>query len=145
VKKLFAIISLTSLFCLMFTSAVFAKRLLPRFRTTSKGATTISTKGVTTSVKFRSDRLAIIVNFSNLAVASSVSYTLSYNSRGTTQGAAGTLNPSSAPDPTTRELLFGTCSHGVCRYDSGITNARFVVTTLTTSGKRVIKSFRLKV
>lgn len=129
-----------------FSSAVSAKKLLPRFRTATKGTTAVSSsKGVATSVKFRGDRLAIIVNFSNLSVASSVSYTLSYNSRGTTQGAAGTLNPSTSTDPTSRELLFGTCSHGVCRYDSGITNARFVVTTTTASGKRVIKSFRLKV
>jgi hypothetical protein len=144
-KKLFVVISLAAIFILVFSSVAFAKRLLPRFRTTAKGTAVSSSKGITTSVKFRSDRLAILVNFSNLSVASSVSYTLSYNSRGTTQGAAGTLNPSTSTDPTTRELLFGTCSHGVCRYDSGITNARFVVTTTTTSGKRVIKSFRLKV
>jgi hypothetical protein len=145
-KKLVITILFTSLLGLIFASDISAKKVLPRFRATGKTTNVTSSRGgITTSVKFRADRRAIIVNFSNLGVANSVSYTLSYNSRGTTQGAAGTLDPSISPDPTTRELLFGTCSHGVCRYDSGITNARFVVTTMTTGGKRVIKSFRLKV
>lgn len=127
----------------IFTSAVLAKRLLPQARPRSAGAA--PTRGISTSVKFRGDRLAIVVTFSNLTVASSVSYILSYNTRGTTQGASGTLNPETSPDPTVRELLFGTCSHGVCRYDYGITNARFVVTTVRRDGKKIVKSFRLKV
>ncbi len=125
------------------TSVAVAKRLLPRAKPATSGAA--PTRGVSTSVKFRGDRLAIVVTFSNLSVASSVSYILSYNTRGTTQGASGTLNPETSGDPATRELLFGTCSHGVCRYDYGITNARFVVTTVRRDGKKIIKSFRLKV
>lgn len=123
-----------------------AKRLLPSAAkpatTKSVGATT--SKGVNTSVKFRGDRRAVIVSFSNLSIASNVSYTLSYQTRGTTQGATGTINSASG-DGASRELLFGTCSHGVCRYDSGITNAKFTVTTMLKTGKKVIKSFRLKV
>lgn len=126
-----------------FTSVALAKRLLPRAKPATSGMA--PTRGVSTSVKFRGDRLAIVVTFSNLSLASSVSYILSYNTRGTTQGASGTLNTETSPDPTTRELLFGTCSHGVCRYDYGITNARFVVTTIKKDGKKIVKSFRLKV
>jgi len=99
---------------------------------------------VSVSVKFRGDRRALIINFSNLGIASSASYNLSYNTRGTTQGAGGTI-ASGAAEPVVRELLFGTCSAGVCRYDTGITNARFTVTTVLKNGLKVIKPFRLKI
>ncbi|MBI4153408.1 hypothetical protein HY503_00195 [Candidatus Woesebacteria bacterium] len=121
-----------------------AKRILPRAKPASGTKVATPTRGVATGVKFRGDRRAIIVTFSNLSIATKVDYVLSYNTRGTTQGASGSLT-SSAGSSVTRELLFGTCSHGVCRYDTGITNARFVVTTYLTNGKRVVKSFKLKV
>lgn len=102
-------------------------------------------KGAAVSVKFRGDRKAIIATFSNLDIASSVSYTLSYSAgRGIKEGAGGTISDLGAGS-TTRELLFATCSNGVCRYHTGIKDARFVVTTTRTDGKKVIKSFRLRV
>lgn len=121
-----------------------AKRILPRAKPASGTKVASSTRGVATGVKFRGDRRAIIVTFSNLSIATKVDYVLSYNTRGTTQGASGSLT-SSAGSSVIRELLFGTCSHGVCRYDTGITNAKFVVTTYLTNGKKVVKSFKLKV
>ena len=131
------------------SSEVHAKRTVPQVQksTTSVSKTTTvksSSKGITTKVKFRSDRRAINVTFTNLSIAASVNYTLSYDAKGIPQGAGGTLQ-NSATDPTTRELLFGTCSHGVCRYDSNIKNAKLVVTSTLSNGKRVIKVFRLKV
>lgn len=125
-----------------------AKRLLPHAGSGAISPTTKSsgaTSGrVKTSVKFRGDRRAATVTFSTLSVAKSVSYTLSYNTRGTTQGASGSI-VSLSTDPTTRELLFGTCSAGVCRYDSGITNAKLVITSILTNGRKVVKTYRLKV
>lgn len=146
-RKIFPISLLFFVFLASLSSEIYAKKLLPRAKPAggSGGTAPSATRGVTTSVKFRGDRLAIVPTFSNLGIASSVSYVLSYNSRGTTQGASGTLNPGTTTDPTVRELLFGTCSHGVCRYDYGITNARFVVTTVLKNGKRVVKSYKLKV
>lgn len=137
------ILFLTGLFL---PTKVHAKRRLPHAAPirTSRGSVARTSRGVTTKVRFRGDRLAIIVDFSNLGIASSLSYNLSYNTRGTTQGAGGEIS-TTAEDPTTRELLFGTCSAGVCRYDSGITNARFVVTTTLKNGVKVVKPYRLKV
>lgn len=124
---------------------VYAKRLLPFMQSAPKvGSVKSTSRGVATSVKFRGDRLAIIATFGNLKIARKVDYFLSYATRGTTQGVSGTLNSSSS-DPTTREMIFGSCSHGVCRFDTGITNARFVVTIYLTNGQKVIKSFKLKV
>lgn len=134
-----------------FTSDVSAKKLLPRAKPTNAvgnqsnaGKNTQSSQGATAKVKFRSDRKAIVATFTNLKVAKNVSYTLTYESRGTTQGAAGSVSATES-EPVVRELIFGTCSHGVCRYDNGITNARLVVTTTLKNGKKVIKSFKLKV
>lgn len=143
-KKISLIFSLVLILGLITVLPVFAKRLLPRFQTTAKTRTQSGTRGITTSVKFRGDRLAIVVTFSNLAIATKVNYFLSYNTRGTTQGASGSIADLSI-DPIARELLFGNCSKGACRYDTGITNAKFVVTTYLPNGKRVIKTFRLKI
>src|SRR3989344_3257483 len=65
--------------------------------------------------------------------------------RGTTQGAGGSIDPSTTGATASRELLFGTCSHGVCRYDTGIANAKLVVTYTLANGKRYSKTLRIKV
>ena len=134
------------LISLFLPSVTHAKRLLPRAvpAKSGGGAAVVSTsRGASAKVRFRGYRLAIIVDFSNLGIARSVSYNLSYATRGTTQGAGGSISPSE--DSTSRELIFGTCSHGVCRYDSGITNAKIVVTTVLKNGRKVVKPFKLKV
>ena len=134
-------------------NSVHAKRRLPRAtkivtKTVSTPTTTTPTpsraKGISSSVRFRSDRNAIIVTMSNLSVAQSVEYSLSYNVNGVTQGVNGSLSNLNE-DPTTRELLFGTCSAGICTYESGIKDARFTITTATKNGVKVIKPYRLKV
>ncbi len=118
---------------------------------TSRGGGTGSTSGyistsgrVTTSARFRSDRKAIIINFAGLSNANSVNYSLTYDSNGIAQGAVGTMM-NIAVSSDSRELLFGTCSHGVCRYHTGITNARLVITSKLKSGITTRKSYKLKV
>lgn len=125
---------------------IHAKRKLPTASTTKSAAVkkpTSGARGITTSVKFRGDRRAIIATFSNLDIASSVSYTLTYTSRGIQEGAGGSLSDLSGIQ--TRELLFATCSAGICRYHTGIKNARLTVTTTLKDGRKVSKVFRLKV
>lgn len=128
-------------------SDVDAKKLLPRVnipKTTSKAATGgSSSQGVLVKVKFRGDRRAIVATFSDLSKASSVTYSLTYDSKGITQGAGGSVSVTEGT--VTREILFGTCSHGTCRYDTGITNAKLSVTTTLKNGKKIVKNFKLKV
>lgn len=130
---------------------VFAKRTLPQVAppkaaTTgaSKAVPSVQTKGVGVSVKLRSDRRAVVATFTNLGVAKSVSYQLTYRTGRVNEGAGGSLS-SLSQDPAVRELLFGTCSKGVCRYHTGITNAKFTVTTTLKNGAKIVKPFRLKV
>lgn len=128
---------------------VFAKRTLPqaaqsKTTTKSNAVPSVRTKGVGVSVKIRSDRRAVVATFSNLGVAKSVSYQLTYKAGKVNEGAGGSLS-SLSQDPAVRELLFGTCSKGVCRYHTGITNTKFTVTTTLKNGVKIVKPFRLKV
>jgi len=147
-KKIVLITATLSAFILLNTANVYAKRLLPHLKksvsaTTNKSAAPVSGR-VTTAVSFRGDRKAININFNNMGVATRIDYTLSYNTRGTTQGVTGTIIPS-GENSISRELLLGTCSRNVCRYDTGITNARATITSTLANGKRVVKRYRLKV
>jgi len=113
--------------------------------TTGGSRSYVSTGGrVVTSARFRGDRRAIIVNFTGLTNAKSVTYSLTYNSNGISQGAMGTMT-NIAGSSDSRELLFGTCSHGVCRYHTGITNARLVITSKLKSGITTRKSYKLNI
>ncbi len=146
IKKTLIFCSAVFIFVTLATPAL-AKKVLPRFRSTGTTKTSVTTTSgkVGVSAKFRGDRRAIIVNFSNLTSARTVSYTLNYSTRGTNQGAGGSIDPGTTGASASRELLFGTCSHGVCRYDTGITNAKLVVTYTLANGKKYSKTFKIKV
>ena len=143
-KKVASLLLILSLFFLASTTQVEAKRLLPFLNTASKPSTTAAaTRGVTVSVKFRGDRQAIVASFSNINTFTSVAYSLSYTTNGIPQGVAGTILPGS--NTAVREIIFGTCSNGICRYDRNITNARFVVITTLKNGTKISKTFILRV
>lgn len=136
IKKFFIIV-LVFIFFLVNQQGIFAKKTLPQ-----RGKAVGGTTGVIISPRLRGDRLALIVNFSGLSKANTVSYTLSYNTNGVPQGVVGSITPTA--DTASRELLFGTCSSGVCRYHSNLTNMKLIVTSNLKSGKRAIKTFRIK-
>ncbi len=145
-RKVFIVAVVLGLFLFLTPNSVSAKKILPRAKPAAAGVKTTKVAaavGPSVSVKFRSDRRAIVASFSNLSQASSVTYMFSYNTRGTTQGAQGSVNTSE--NNTSREIIFGTCSHGVCRYDSSISGSKFVVTIKLPNGKKIVKTFNLKV
>lgn len=150
-KKLPAYLVLFAVFAcvsLIVPKQAEAKKVLPRFQspaasTKTKTTTTVSKTKPNVSVKFRTDRRAIVVTFSNLSVAQSLSYTLVYTANGVQQGFGGGITQLSGTQ--TREIVLGTCSHGTCRYDTGIKNATFSVKYQLLTGKTHIKNFRLKV
>ena len=63
-------------------SAVLAKRVLPRAQTTSTTTTNRAGNKPAIQVRFRDDRNAVLVNFSNLSNATEISYEFSYESNG---------------------------------------------------------------
>jgi len=110
----------------------------------SGGGSYLLSNRVGYSVRFNSTRTGLIISFSGLTNANSVNYSLSYNANGIPQGAMGTItNQEVSVD--TRELLFGTCSGGVCRYHTNITNAKLVITSKLKSGYTTRKTYRIRI
>lgn len=142
-KKILCVFIFIFIFFALNLSSVSAKKLLP-FLKRNTGTTTSTSSQVTSSVKFRGDRLGIIVTLGNLQAAYKVDYFLSYQTKGTTQGASGSITDISVGGAT-RDIIFGSCSKGACRYDSGISNAKFVITIYLTSGRKIVRSYKLKV
>lgn len=142
-KKILLIIVSIFVFSI-FIQEVSAAKVLPQSKSNTKTVVKKSQgSGISVAPKLRRDRQALIVNFGNLQNAQSVSYMLVYKTNGQSEGAGGSVKPSEGN--ATRELLFGTCSKNVCRYHPNITNMSFEVTTKLTSGKKLIKRYKIKV
>ena len=143
--KLFVVFFCSFISVFFVVSSVHAK-VLPRFAGSASKSTggKVVSSSVGINPRLRTDRKALNVYFSNLGKAKSVSYTLMYQTNGRDEGAGGTID-SGGGDSVSRELLFGTCSAGVCRYHSGITNMKFEVTTELQNGKKTLRRFRVKV
>lgn len=140
--KKFFIFNLT-IFLLMILfsgSALTAKKRLSRGGVNTPVRRTY-TRGVKASVSFRPDRRGLLINFSGFGNITSVTYTLTYAADGISQGAMGTVTPATAGEQ--REVLFGTCSHGVCRYHSNIKNARLVIDSKLSSGQIIRKPYKI--
>ena len=120
-------------------------KLLPQAaRSISKPATgLVTSSGINVTPRLRKDRRALVVYFSNLQNAASVSYSLTYNTSTQQEGAMGVLNLNGSN--TSVELLFGTCSKNVCRYHTGLKNMRLEVSYTLKSGKKYIKRYKIKV
>lgn len=139
-------ILLIVLFLFLFTGEVQAKVLPQALKGGSKAVTAKSSvsTGINVTPRLRSDRRALIVYFSNLQNAKSISYTLTYNTNTQQEGAIGSINLTGASN-TSQELLFGTCSKQVCRYHSGVNNARLEVSYTSKTGKKYLRKYKIKV
>lgn len=87
---------------------------------------------------------SVVVTFLNLNRVKRITYTLSYTSGGISQGVVGTLVPSGQSSDS-RDLYFGTCSHGVCTAHYNLKNVSLLVQTTLTSGATHTKRYRIKV
>ena len=142
-RKILFVVTLIFLFFISIQEA-YAAKTLPQSKSSKK--TTVKKSqgaGISVTPKLRLDRQALVVYFSNLQNAQSVSYMLIYKTNGQEEGAGGRVLPSEGN--ATRELLFGTCSKNVCRYHPNITNMSFEVTAQLTSGKKLIKRYKIKI
>ncbi len=140
------IIFIVFAFLLLFTAQVsFAAKVLPQSKKAPAQSSIKSTGGsIGIYPRLRGDRKALLVTFSNLQNAKSVSYILTYTTNGQQEGAGGSVKPSEGATAN-RELLFGTCSKNVCRYHTNISNMKLEVTAELKSGKKLIKRYKIKV
>lgn len=143
-KRLILKIALLFSLSLLISQVVDAAGVLPRFRRSGGTAAKGTYSGVLASPRLRSDRKALLVTFNNLQKVKNVTYTLMYQTDGKDEGVSGSID-SSAGNSLSRELLFGTCSSGVCRYHANISNMKLEILTELPSGKRLIKRFRVRI
>ena len=136
------------LITIVFSLFIFAKsadaKVLPQaVKSSPKTSIKAVGTGINVSPRLRADRRALIVYFSNLQNAKSVSYALTYNTSTQPEGAIGSL--SLGKSSASQELLFGTCSKNVCRYHTGINNMRLEVSYTTQAGKKYLKRYKIRV
>ncbi len=117
-----------------------AKKFVPKKTTTS---TSVKGGSIPSIVRYRGDKLGILLSLTNFSGLEKVSYSFTYDTNGMAQGAGGAITNANSPTAQ-RELLFGTCSSGVCRYHYNLSNARLVLTAKFTSGRTVSKAYRIK-
>lgn len=141
-KKLIFLLLFFFLFFLIESPAEAAKKRVAKTTVTRTTGTITTTQGVKAWVRLRTDRQALLIDFTGFNNIKSCSYELTYTANGISQGAGGTII---SGDTGTKTLLFGTCSSGVCTYHRNITNARLRLTSVLNSGQKVIKNYRIKV
>lgn len=133
-------------FSMLFLAQDVEAKTLPQSKTATKTtvAKSVNKTNITVSPYLRRDRKALIISFSNLQNAKSVSYELTYQTSEQQEGAMGSLNLKGVTKTST-ELLFGTCSKNICRYHKGISNMSLRVTYTSNNGKTYVQKFRIKI
>ena len=140
-------ISLLFLIVLPFLLVIFpssvnaAKKFVPKKNVVRKSTT--AAVGIPAVVSYRGDKQGILMSFSSFSGIDSVSYSFTYSTNGIQQGAAGNITKANNP-LLTRELLFGTCSGGVCRYHSNLANARLTLNARFTNGNTRTKVYKIR-
>lgn len=95
------------------------------------------------SAKLSRGTHSVVGTFNVLPGVARFDYILSYAANGIQQGVVGSFVPS-GDGSESRDLYFGTCSHGVCTPHYGITNASLTITVTLKSGATYIKRYSLK-
>lgn len=86
-------------------------------------------------LSLRSDRKAVVMTLTKLTSVKSIEYELSYDAEETVEGETNTVPKGAVGSPIEvagkseikREILLGTCSANVCRYDKVKSNIKIVV------------------
>lgn len=134
----FLSLSVTSLF-----SHVYAAK--PRIRKpVAKIAAASTTSAGYSKAKLSRATNSVVITFINLSSVEKITYTLSYSANGVEQGAMGSLVPNGTTTDS-RDLYFGTCSHGVCTPHRNITGATLTIETKRKSGTTNVKRYKIKI
>ncbi len=86
----------------------------------------------------RRDGNALILNLKRTSSYDKISYELAYTAEGIDRGVMGEVKTDEKKGEYEQEILFGTCSKNVCKYDKGVENG-----TLTLHIRRGKEAFRL--
>lgn len=116
----------------------------PRVKKTIVKTTKTSVATGYSSAKLSRGTNSVVVTFLNLSKVSRINYTLSYSANGVEQGVVGSLTPAGQTTDS-RDLYFGTCSHGVCTAHRSITGATLTIETKLKSGGTHVKRYKIKI
>lgn len=86
----------------------------------------------------------LTLEIENIKKIENVEYELVYLTEGVQRGVIGSVRLKEGEDSVTRDLLLGTCSRGVCRYDKNVTGGTLTVTFRGQKTYKFIKDFKLK-
>lgn len=86
----------------------------------------------------RRDGNALVLNIKRTASYDGISYELAYSSEGIDRGVMGTIDTKEKKGEYEQEILFGTCSKNVCKYDKNVENG-----TLTLHIKKGNTAFKM--
>ncbi|OGH10541.1 MAG: hypothetical protein A2857_00445 [Candidatus Levybacteria bacterium RIFCSPHIGHO2_01_FULL_36_15] len=76
----------------------------------------------------RADKKAVNMVVTKFNGVSSFDYEVNYNASGNIpRGVIGSIDVKSAGPSIKREILLGTCSRNVCKYDQGVTEVDFLI------------------
>ncbi len=75
----------------------------------------------------RRDGNAMVLDLERTSLYNSISYELSYISDGIDRGVVGTINTNSKNSSYDQEILFGTCSKNICKYDPDVKDGTLVL------------------
>ncbi|OGE34495.1 hypothetical protein A3C32_04090 [Candidatus Daviesbacteria bacterium RIFCSPHIGHO2_02_FULL_41_14] len=70
----------------------------------------------------RQDGNAMVLNLRRTSGYDGITYELAYNSEGIDRGVVGEISTKEKKGEYTQEILFGTCSRNVCKYDKDVEN-----------------------
>jgi len=136
-KQLFIILFLLMLTSLLLTPSVYAAKVRVRKPRAAKTGVSYSSASVSPNTH------SITLSLMNLSNVKSVTYELSYSSWEIPQGAMGSINVSGQTTDS-RDLYFGTCSHGVCTPHYGLSaKASLLVCTDMTNGTQWCKRYNI--
>lgn len=87
----------------------------------------------------RSDGKELALKISGIKDAATIEYELAYLSNDLSRGVIGSINLNGETE-ITRNLLLGTCSRNVCRYDEGVTSGSLILRLRGGGGNRKFAS-----
>lgn len=86
----------------------------------------------------RRDGNALLLNIKRTASYDEISYELAYSAEGIDRGVMGSIDTKSRKGEYEQEILFGTCSKNVCKYDKDVENG-----TLTLRIRKGNQAYRM--
>lgn len=92
----------------------------------------------------RPDGKELTLKVESLKNFSAVEYELTYLTGGVQRGVIGTVQLKTGEESFSRNLLLGTCSRGVCRYDENVTGGTLTITFRGEKAYKYIQDFKLE-